>query len=146
MSDYEIGYAKPPVRTQFQKGDAGNRKGRKKGSMNTLSILGKLLDSKIFITQDDKQHKVSKRQALLLRTVNDALKGCPKATQIILPHVFAVDAKREENEKIKAQTLGKSDREILEAALGLSVVRPLEEVRGTNMSDEGETNKEEKDE
>ena len=39
---YEVGFAKPPQRTQFRKGASGNPKGRPKGSKSMASILTKV--------------------------------------------------------------------------------------------------------
>src|SRR5262245_29748444 len=40
-SQYEIGYGKPPRHTRFQKGQSGNPRGRKRGSVNTEITLRK---------------------------------------------------------------------------------------------------------
>jgi hypothetical protein len=37
----EIGYKKPPTRSQFKKGSSGNPKGRPKGSLSISSVLMK---------------------------------------------------------------------------------------------------------
>lgn len=39
MSDYEVGYKKPPKHTQFQKGKSGNPAGRPRGSKNRAVIV-----------------------------------------------------------------------------------------------------------
>lgn len=35
---YEIGYRKPPTDTRFQKGEGGNRKGRKRRKRKPLAV------------------------------------------------------------------------------------------------------------
>jgi hypothetical protein len=36
--DYEVGYAKPPVKTRFAPGQSGNPRGRPKGSKNRKGL------------------------------------------------------------------------------------------------------------
>jgi hypothetical protein len=41
--DYEVGYGKPPVHSQFQKGRSGNPKGKPKGRKNTKTMIRDIL-------------------------------------------------------------------------------------------------------
>ena len=103
MSNYEIGYAKPPKTSQFKKGLSGNRKGRPKGSKNTYKLLDELLAQKIPITQNGKTKNISKKAAILLQAVNSATKGDIRSIQTIFPHMLVADMKNEERENIIKQ-------------------------------------------
>ncbi|MEH2565656.1 DUF5681 domain-containing protein [Bradyrhizobium sp. AZCC 2289] len=74
INDTEVGYKKPPKRTQFAKGRSGNPNGRPKRP-DGISIK-ELLDS----DQPGKNGTVvSKREALVVRLMNDAMAGNQKA-------------------------------------------------------------------
>ena len=49
ITEYPVGYCKPPKTGQFQPGQSGNLKGRPKGSQNFTTILEKELNNKIQI-------------------------------------------------------------------------------------------------
>jgi hypothetical protein len=70
----EVGYGKPPKHTQFAKGRSGNPNGRPK-LPDGISIR-ELLDG----DQPGRNGEViSKREALVLRIMNDAMAGKPRA-------------------------------------------------------------------
>lgn len=73
-SQAEVGYRRPPKHTQFAKGRSGNPSGRPKRP-DGISIK-EILDS----DQHGKNGEViSKREALVLRLLNDAMAGNQKA-------------------------------------------------------------------
>jgi len=113
MSDYENGYGKPPVDKRFQPGQSGNSKGRPKGSKNTYKLLDDILNQKVQMTQDGKQVKINKKTAILLQTVNKAVKGDMKALQILLPQMIVADGKNEEHEKV-ITALSQDDQKLIE--------------------------------
>jgi hypothetical protein len=72
--DSEVGYKKPPKHTQFAKGQSGNPNGRPK-QPDGISIR-ELLNSE----QHGKNGAtISKREALVVRLMNDAMTGNQKA-------------------------------------------------------------------
>jgi hypothetical protein len=88
MSDpkesYEIGYKKPPRRSQFKPGESGNRKGRPKGGKNFITVIEQELNSLIEISENGKRRKISKREAIAKQTVNKAVVGDHRSTSLLL--------------------------------------------------------------
>jgi hypothetical protein len=84
MSDEsEVGYRKPPKRTQFKKGQSGNPKGRPKGSKNLFTLVERALDAKVPVVKDGKKARISKREAAATQLVNKAAGGDIKAFGVI---------------------------------------------------------------
>ena len=72
---YEVGFGKPPKRSQFRKGRSGNPKGRPRKKPDLYSELTKVLRENVTITVDGQQEKVTVQQALLRRLRDQALRG-----------------------------------------------------------------------
>lgn len=99
---YEVGYGKPPKAKQYQKGRSGNRRGRPKGSKNFHTLLNEVLSQTMVVTENGKTVKLSKKTAIILQTVNKAVKGDMKATSVLLPHILNSDLKEEDQQKVMA--------------------------------------------
>lgn len=80
---YDVGYRKPPKRSQFKKGQSGNPKGRPRGSVNVTTSLERALDTKITITEDGVRKSVSKLEAGFKRFTDKFASGDPKAFQLV---------------------------------------------------------------
>ena len=83
-NDYEVGYRKPPKRSQFAKGQSGNRKGRPKGTKNRKTDLAEELSELIHIKVSGRKVKVSKQRAMLKGLLVKAMKGDPTAAKVML--------------------------------------------------------------
>jgi len=83
-SDYVVGYARPPSRTRFQKGQSGNPKGRPKGSKNHSTILNEELEQRVVIRENGKQKTITKRRAAMKQLTNKAAAGDQRAIQTLL--------------------------------------------------------------
>ncbi len=81
---YEIGYKKPPRRTQFKRGVSGNSTGRPKGARNFATVIEQELGARIEVTENGKRKRISKREAIAKQTVNRAAAGDHKATATLL--------------------------------------------------------------
>lgn len=109
---YEIGYCKPPKHSQFQTGQSGNPKGRKKGTKNTHTLLDSVLSEKILLTENGKTHKISKKEAVIRRLVNKALSGDMKALGLLLADLHGKESAAEAQKAVSAYSDG-LDQEIL---------------------------------
>lgn len=75
---YDIGYGRPPAHTRFKPGHPGCG-GRPKRQRNLRTVLEETLDERITIREGNRTRSVSKRDAIILRLVNDAVSGNAKA-------------------------------------------------------------------
>lgn len=132
--DYEIGYGKPPKKSQFKKGQSGNSKGRPKNSKNTYVLLDEALSKKMTVIENGEQIQISKRQAIILQLVNKGVKGEIKAIGTLLPHMLMSDAKEEDKAKILA-ALSNDDEKIIE-----NFMKELTNYDGIEKEMEGENN------
>lgn len=89
MSDYEIGYGKPPKANRFKKGSSGNPKGRPKGKKNFATILVEELSEKLTIKEAGKSRKVTKLEAVTKQLVTKAINGDPRALAELLRQIHA---------------------------------------------------------
>lgn len=75
QKEYEVGYKKPPVKTQFKKGQSGNPKGRPKLIKDFKTDLREELESIISVQIDGKTKPITKQQALIKKLLSKALNG-----------------------------------------------------------------------
>jgi hypothetical protein len=82
--DYEVGYRRPPVATQFKKGESGNKKGRPKGIRPVGAILQGILQQKLAVSENGKTRRYSYLEVMLRRLANDAMRSDPAALKLML--------------------------------------------------------------
>ncbi|CAA2142220.1 DUF5681 domain-containing protein [Hyphomicrobium sp. ghe19] len=83
-SKYSVGYGKPPKHSRFKPGQSGNPKGRPKGARGFKAELDDELRQLITVTEAGRTWKLNKRRAIIKSLIAKALKGDPRALQLIL--------------------------------------------------------------
>ena len=115
--DHEVGYGKPPVRTQFKKGQSGNPAGRKPGKANLATVLERALAASVIVTENGRRTSRSKLEVAVTQAVNKAAGGDLKALDIVLKLLPILDPQ-------VAQKLASPDL-VADRALALKVAQRL---------------------
>jgi Family of unknown function (DUF5681) len=134
--DYDIGYGKPPLHSQFGKGHSGNPRGRPKGSRNLSTLLDGALNERVIVSENGKRKRITKREAILKQLVNKAASGDPKSIHMLLTEIRLAEGLQPSAEPM---LLDETDREVIR-----QLYQRLHE-SGENQSQEEENCNEEKD-
>jgi hypothetical protein len=115
MSDKdEIGYGKPPKRTQFRKGVSGNPKGRPKGSRNLATVLAKALRERVVVNENGRRRTVTKLDAAVAQLVNKSASGDLGA----LRQLMTLAASTEEELPVSKETqVSEADAKVMKSVL-----------------------------
>lgn len=108
--DDEMGYGRPPKRTQFRAGQSGNPSGRPKGVRNFRTELLEELAEPITISEGECEITVSKQRACIKALVAAAIAGNARACGALV----ALCAKYDGDVEPDGQ-LAPDDRELLDA-------------------------------
>jgi hypothetical protein len=77
----KVGYGRPPVHSRFKPGQSGNPRGRPKGTLNFTTDLKRILQAPVTLNDGRKTRRVTTQEAALLRLVEKALNGDPRALE-----------------------------------------------------------------
>lgn len=112
---YEIGYGRPPKKTQFQPGQSGNPKGRRKGQRGLKTIIRECSTERIVMrtAQGDKQ--VPKIEAMIHKLMEKAFAGDFRSMDRVLQlYADSVPDQPDANEMTDRQPdLTETDRQTL---------------------------------
>jgi hypothetical protein len=111
--DHEVGYGKPPRRSQFVKGQSGNSRGRPAGAKNLKTLLSKALNELVIVTENGGRRKISKREAIVTQLVNRAAKADYKAIQILLAMLRDIEG-HPESGAADHDTITEADQQIIQ--------------------------------
>lgn len=90
---YSVGYGKPPVRSRFKKGRSGNPKGRAKGEKNRATILKKILNERVVVTDNGMRKRITKQEAVYKQLVNKAASGDSRSAQLLLNEMREIEGR-----------------------------------------------------
>jgi hypothetical protein len=96
--DYDVGYRRPPKHTRFKPGQSGNPCGRPRAARGLNTIVRDTLTQKVAVrTASGEMKRISRIEALLQKTVEQAIKGNPRAlAQLIKLYSDAVPDEKPE--------------------------------------------------
>ncbi|MGA8759394.1 MAG: DUF5681 domain-containing protein [Stellaceae bacterium] len=80
--NYEIGYCKPPVATQFKKGNRANARGRPRNTESLAKILQRALDAPAG-SSDGKRPRLTKRELMIRGLVERSAGSDLAATKLL---------------------------------------------------------------
>jgi hypothetical protein len=114
-----VGYRKPPMATRFKPGVSGNPNGRRKGSKNLKTLIKEALTAKVVIQEGSKSRQVSKFEGVILRQLQNALKGNDRAAMAVFKMATELDflEDNQANPAEAAAALSSMDEQILEQLL-----------------------------
>ena len=103
--DYEVGYGKPPKKSQFPKGTSGNPTGRPKKARDLGATLLREANSLVHITDNNGQKvRLSKHEVAVKMFMNNVMKGKPSDLRLYFAQYpqaferFALLAQQAKNE------------------------------------------------
>jgi hypothetical protein len=83
-SGYEVGFARPPHKTRFKKGQSGNPAGRVKGSKNVSKLLLQALSEPVVVNENGERKRITKGEAMIKQLVNKGASGDARSIQLLL--------------------------------------------------------------
>jgi Family of unknown function (DUF5681) len=76
MTDYEVGYGRPPVHTRFKKGVCPNPKGRgKRDSTGMAKIIHNVLSEQVEYREGRQVRRGSRLEAIIRKLFSEAVRG-----------------------------------------------------------------------
>lgn len=98
---YAVGKNKPPVATQFKKGDGRTRGRRSKGTKNLGTDFREVMTASVSLSVNGKQTKVTRQRAIVMRLADNASRGNQTAIKTVLEYSersgFALEEPGDEN-------------------------------------------------
>ncbi len=83
LTDYEVGYGRPPTDTRFKPGQSGNPKGRPRQQKTIAALLQQALSKKVRIQENGVTKSLPAEQVALMQLANKAAKGDLRALKLL---------------------------------------------------------------
>lgn len=111
---YEVGYGKPPKHSQFTSGRSGNPRGRPKAARSLKTIVRETLHERVTIRTNGKDRKVSRLEALVLKQIELASKGDPRALDKLFQLYRTLVPEAESERPAETAPLSETDEAVLD--------------------------------
>jgi len=111
---YSVGYGQPPVASRFKPGVSGNVKGRPKGGKNLKTLLWQAMTGIIAIQEGSKTRRLTKIEGVVLRQLQNALKGDDKSATAVVKMATQLGFLEEASTPAETTTLSAADEQILQ--------------------------------
>lgn len=80
---YEVGYGKPPKKSQFKKGQSGNPNGRPPSDVSFQAILRRVLDKSVVAKTTSGEIRMTQLEVILQQFVSKAANGNVTAAKLL---------------------------------------------------------------
>jgi len=111
---YSVGYGRPPVPSRFKPGVSGNTKGRPKGRKNLKTLIWQAMTGIIAIQEGSKTRRVSKIEGVVLRQLQNALKGDDRSAMAVVKMATQLGFLENASTPAETTTLSATDEQILQ--------------------------------
>lgn len=112
-SSKPVGYGNPPAATRFKKGQSGNPKGRRKGSLNVATVFAQTLREKVVVNENGQRRTITKLEAAIKQFVNKAASGDLRALHLLV-NLSREAATRESLDQPNSPALSETDQKVME--------------------------------
>ena len=112
----QVGYRNPPEATRFIKGQSGNPKGRRKGSLNVATVFARTLREKVVVKENGQRKTMTKLEAAIKQFVNKAASGDLRALQLLVSLSREAET-RESQPQPNSLALSESDQKVMEGIM-----------------------------
>lgn len=110
--DDPVGYKRPPIRSQFQKGQSGNPSGRPKKKPNFLEDAAAILSAPVTGKANGKEITLPAMQAIFRRQCQNALKGDNAALRRVIDLMLTLEPVAQQQIEQNAKTYGDAERKL----------------------------------
>lgn len=114
MTDYKVGYKKPPSSTKFKPGVSGNPKGRQKGRRNLKTDLLDELNQSVVIKENGKSKKLSMQRLMIKQLCTRFIKGDMASGKLLATFMLKLLSDEQDAETSHEEEVLPQDKEILD--------------------------------
>jgi hypothetical protein len=112
QKSYEVGYAKPPRHSRFQRGESGNPRGRPRGALNLSSRLMQALLESVTVSEHGVAKKMRKIDIAITQQTNKAAAGDAQALKLLTTLLREADRRETDGQNPITVVISKTDSEL----------------------------------